>query len=205
VVRVEEAARVQGDRQGQEEERDQEVGRAEPAQPEAGQVREDPRVGERADLGAGLVAPADRDLGDGPAAPVQMLEDLHVDAPAVETGGGEGLAGLVAVEQLETALGVLDTGHRGGPYQQVPGAAEQLAQPVLVVGYLRARHRARAYRRHVALAERLVEPLQLLDRSREIGVGDQHPAAAAGGDAQTQGVALAPVAVTGDQTDVRVI
>ena len=102
----------------------------------------DRRDGTLAHLGARLVRPAHRNLGDGPVGAVEVLQHLHVDPPAVEPGRGERGPGPVPVEEFETALGVADAGHREQPYEDVAGAAQQFPQPVLAAADRGARHAA---------------------------------------------------------------
>nr|EIF91392.1 hypothetical protein [Streptomyces tsukubensis NRRL18488] len=135
-----------------------------------------------------------------------MAEDLDVDGPAVEYGGGEGRAGAFAVEELEAALGVPQPGYGDGLYQQVSGPAEPLAAAPLVdvdpgVGVgAGADDRGR-----VPVGEQGVEVVELLDGGGQIGVGDEDPAAVRGEDALAQGVALAVVLGAGDDMDAGVV
>ena len=141
VRRVEPAARVQGDRHEEEEGDGEDVRRAQRARLEAVPARRG-RGRSPAGVPSSRTGAAQRTgiSVDRPARAAEVLEDLDVDAPAVEPGRGERRTGPVAVEQFEAALGVPYAGDRdrgvSGSCRPGPG----FAHPVLVVLDRRAGH-----------------------------------------------------------------
>src|SRR5262245_38436350 len=115
--------------------------------PSTGIVREDPHDVENhsetvTELphGAGRMVRAPHRHFDNAVGPAPgNAEDLDVESESVEPLHRKQRAGGRAAERLEPALGVVQIGHSGRPYEPVEQAAEGLAQRLLLSRFARFR------------------------------------------------------------------
>jgi hypothetical protein len=156
------------------------------------------RLDQRVDRRPLVVEPADGKLEDRESELSRDEKDFDIEAEPVDHRAPEHLLGRVGAEGLETALRILDAGDRQRLHHQVEDLPHRLAVPRLVHLHVGAVDRPTADGDVVApkVMQRVVD---LIDRRRQIGIGEDAVSAGRLEHAAAYGGPLAEIIPQTDQ------
>jgi hypothetical protein len=158
-------------------------------------VEERGQASAHADFRARDIVPTDGDL-QGPITEVLGdVEHFHVEAETIQGLPAENLARSGALEQLETALRVMEWEAGDHAHREIEEFTHDFAEPRLTDADQGAVERAGADSAlRVFLFDGAPEPIQLLNRRREVGVRQERPIAFSVEHAPADRIAFAAIA-----------